>query len=297
MRASTLGHRGSRRRLRPRLAAVLVPALVLVAPSTASAEFAAASGPSDEGAPGVYTEINRDELIFDRGHKAELAYRVRDDEAVDVTVKLINAKNGQAVDRWRDTVRDGDVRTVDWRGITGGDLKGENRYAFRVTARNQSGAVTQSADSDDTRRDSFKFFHNRFPIRGGHDYGSTGSRFGAPRSGHTHQGQDVFASCGTRLSAARGGRVQYSGYQSSAGNYVVLDGKHSNKDYVYMHLQRNSTRTGERVRTGESIGTVGETGNASGCHLHFEIWTKPGWYEGGHAIDPLPDLRHWDRYS
>ncbi len=297
MRSSTPVHRAARRHIRPRLAAVLVPALVLVAPSAASAEFKAASGPSDEGAPEVYTEMNRSELIFDRGHTAELAYRVQDDEAVDVTVKLIKANNGQAVDTWRDTVRDGDVRTVDWRGVTDGDLKGENRYAFRVTARDQSGAVTQSADADDTRRDSFKFFHNRFPVRGRHDYGGSQSVFGAPRSGHSHQGHDVFASCGTPMASARGGRVQYSGYHSAAGNYVVIDSKRGNKDYVYMHLKRSTTRTGERVRTGERIGTVGETGNASGCHLHFEIWTKPGWYEGGHAIDPLPDLRHWDRYS
>jgi murein DD-endopeptidase MepM/ murein hydrolase activator NlpD len=77
----------------------------------------------------------------------------------------------------------------------------------------------------------------------------------------------------------------------------VIDGKQTERDYVYMHLNRNETRTGERVRTGEPIGTVGDTGNAQGCHLHFELWTKPGWYEGGHAVDPLPDLKAWDRYS
>jgi murein DD-endopeptidase MepM/ murein hydrolase activator NlpD len=42
---------------------------------------------------------------------------------------------------------------------------------------------------------------------------------------------------------------------------------------------------------------VGETGRASGCHLHFELWTAPGWYKGGRAVDPLPTLRRWDSYE
>ena len=65
-----------------------------------------------------------------------------------------------------------------------------------------------------------------------------------------------------------------------------------------MHLsERPLFRTGQTVETGEQIGTVGETGNAQGCHLHFELWTAPGWYEGGSAFDPLPSLRAWDRES
>jgi murein DD-endopeptidase MepM/ murein hydrolase activator NlpD len=55
--------------------------------------------------------------------------------------------------------------------------------------------------------------------------------------------------------------------------------------------------TGDPVRTGQPIGIVGDTGNASACHLHFEIWTAPGWYEGGSPIDPYPYLKKWDAYS
>jgi murein DD-endopeptidase MepM/ murein hydrolase activator NlpD len=36
---------------------------------------------------------------------------------------------------------------------------------------------------------------------------------------------------------------------------------------------------------------VGQTGRASTCHLHFELWTAPGWYEGGEAVDPEQLLR------
>ena len=49
--------------------------------------------------------------------------------------------------------------------------------------------------------------------------------------------------------------------------------------------------------TGDPIGEVGRTGDASACHLHFEMWGAPGWYTGGAPFDPLPALRAWDAYS
>ena len=97
------------------------------------------------------------------------------------------------------------------------------------------------------------------------------------------------AACGLPLVAARGGQVQYSGFEGAAGNYVVIDGKGTSYDMAYMHLAKPSPlQTGDTVRTGQPIGIVGDTGDATACHLHFEIWTAPGWYEGGSPIDPLP---------
>jgi murein DD-endopeptidase MepM/ murein hydrolase activator NlpD len=109
----------------------------------------------------------------------------------------------------------------------------------------------------------------------------------------------VSAACGTKLVAARGGRVQYRGYQASgAGNYIVIDGYKTQYDFVYMHLMKPALATkGQNVTTGQMIGKVGTTGSSSGCHLHFEMWVAPGWYEGGHPIDPLPTLRQWDKFS
>lgn len=131
-----------------------------------------------------------------------------------------------------------------------------------------------------------------FPVRGPHRYGDG---FGARRSGHSHRGQDVFADCGTPAVAAQGGRVRYAGYHAAAGHYVVVTGEASGEDYVYMHLGRRSELgAGETVETGQLLGSVGASGNARGCHLHFELWTQPGWYEGGEPYDPLPALRSWD---
>ncbi len=135
-----------------------------------------------------------------------------------------------------------------------------------------------------------------FPVAGLHDYGGDGALFGRPRSGHSHQGQDIFARCGTPLLAARAGRVRYAGYQAAAGNYIVIDGASPDIDYAYMHLRNAALfRTGAAVVTGARIGDVGESGNARGCHLHFEMWSAPGWYAGGRPFDPLPQLRAWDR--
>jgi murein DD-endopeptidase MepM/ murein hydrolase activator NlpD len=130
-----------------------------------------------------------------------------------------------------------------------------------------------------------------FPVQGPHTYGDG---FGAPRSGHTHQGQDVLAACGTPLVSVMTGTVQYAGYQSAAGNYIVIDNNGTLDDFVYMHLATPAyLTTGGAVSAGQQIGVVGQTGYATGCHLHFEYW-QGDWYGGGHPIDPLPFLEAWD---
>lgn len=145
---------------------------------------------------------------------------------------------------------------------------------------------------------SFSLRNSIFPVRGPHNYGGSSAAFGAPRSGHSHQGQDVFASCGTKMVAPEAGIVQAKSFQSSAGHYVVIRLSAGGRDAVFMHLQKASWVTpGTKVFPGQQIGKVGESGNAQGCHLHFELWTAPGWYTGGAPYDPLPTLRAWDSRS
>jgi murein DD-endopeptidase MepM/ murein hydrolase activator NlpD len=129
-----------------------------------------------------------------------------------------------------------------------------------------------------------------FPVQGKHDFGTETNRFGG---GRDHQGQDVFAKCGTPLVAALAGVVTFKRFQSRAGHYVVIQAD-DGTGQAYMHLQSPAVvDKGDRVEAGQRIGLVGDTGRATGCHLHFELWTAPGWYEGGSPIDPLPALQRW----
>ena len=130
-----------------------------------------------------------------------------------------------------------------------------------------------------------------FPISGSHSFGTRTNRFGGGRG---HQGQDIFATCGTPIVAAIGGEVTLATYQSRAGHYAVVTADDGTSQ-AYMHMLRKpSVKAGQRVEAGASLGSVGESGSAQGCHLHFELWTAPGWYQGGQPIDPLPSLKQWE---
>jgi murein DD-endopeptidase MepM/ murein hydrolase activator NlpD len=136
------------------------------------------------------------------------------------------------------------------------------------------------------------FYGHRFPLNGAFTYGDP---FGVDRPGHIHQGQDLLAPQGTPIVAPRGGTVTQVAYQAGgAGYYVVLSGAGEQLDYVFMHLATGTTRVriGQTVRTGQRLGDVGSTGDASGPHLHFEVWQGP-WQAGGRAADPLPYLKSW----
>jgi murein DD-endopeptidase MepM/ murein hydrolase activator NlpD len=244
------------------------------------------------GAPSLETGTSRTKVFYGARNAVTFSYRVRDPAGV--VVELVRASDGAVVKSWdQGQVPAGEERVITWNAKSA-----PGRYSFRLTAQGPSGDVAQSAETDAAGRDAFDLYDHVFPVRGKHDYGGAGAEFGAGRGGRSHQGQDVFARCGTRMVAARGGKVQYSGYHGAAGNYIVIDGAGTSTDYAYMHLtERSPFREGDRVYTGQQIGTVGESGNAHGCHLHFELWSAPGWYQGGHAFDPLPSLQSWDGWS
>ena len=136
----------------------------------------------------------------------------------------------------------------------------------------------------------------RFPVAGPFDLGGAGSRFGAGRTGHIHEGHDISAAAGTPVVAPYAGRISATSYQArGAGEYVVLDAV-DGRDYFFAHCLRNSTvvAEGAAVVAGQTLCQVGATGATSGHpHLHFEIW-EVGWrVKGGVPVDPLPELLAW----
>jgi murein DD-endopeptidase MepM/ murein hydrolase activator NlpD len=233
-------------------------------------------------------------VLFDGTTKATLDLYGGTAADSGVSIDLLHQPDGAVVAHWDvGAIPAGTVQSIVWDATVAGKPAPEGRYEFHVV-QGQSGNAVRAAAAPPAAA-SFLYLGHMFPVRGAHTYGDG---FGVPRSGHTHQGVDVMANCGVPLVAARGGVVKYSGTHAAAGNYLVIDGAQTGIDNAYMHLREPSPlKKGDTVLTGQTIGYVGRTGDATACHLHFEEWSAPGWYTGGHAFDPLPDLKTWDAVS
>ena len=85
-----------------------------------------------------------------------------------------------------------------------------------------------------------------------------------------HEGIDYAAPTGTRVRAVGDGVVEYAGPKGGYGNVVILR-HHGQYATVYAHLSRVAVRKGARVAQNDTIGAVGQTGWATGPHLHYEF--------------------------
>ena len=120
--------------------------------------------------------------------------------------------------------------------------------------------------------------------------------WGAARSGHRHQGNDLMAPKMTEVYAAADGVVKWIRDRGSAGRYIVIDHGEGWETW-YMHLNNDHPGTddgaapmdlgvaveeGDEVEAGDLIGWVGDSGNAEGSssHTHFEL------HRNGSPIDP-----------
>lgn len=123
-----------------------------------------------------------------------------------------------------------------------------------------------------------------FPVDVQHDR-AVQSFFGVARDAgrRKHEGIDVFAPRGTPVLSATPGRVTRVGETPRGGKQVWV--RHDGRSFYYAHLDSIAVTSGETVAPGQTLGTVGNTGNARTTppHLHFGVYKR-----GRGAIDPLP---------
>ncbi|WPL15871.1 Murein hydrolase activator NlpD precursor [Thiorhodovibrio winogradskyi] len=170
---------------------------------------------------------------------------------------------------------------------------GNKHYAaVRYTT---SKGVTDYYSADGKPIDKGKNSFLRTPL----DYTRVSSKFSMNRLHpilrrvRPHPGVDLAAPAGRRILAAADGRVHFRGRKSGYGNIVIL--RHGSRyETRYAHLMRFATgiANGSEVKRGQTIGYVGQTGLATGPHLHYEI------HINGRPVDPLtaklPFLNEFD---
>ena len=128
-----------------------------------------------------------------------------------------------------------------------------------------------------------------FPVTG-HDSRQISSYFGVPRDAgrRRHEGIDIFAPRGTPAIAASDGYISGVGTNNLGGNIVYVSDTRRNQTLYYAHLDSQTVRQGQKVSVGDTVGFIGNTGNArtTSPHLHFGIYS----FNAG-AVDPLPFVR------
>lgn len=109
-----------------------------------------------------------------------------------------------------------------------------------------------------------------------------------------HYGDDVSAQCGTPIVAASEGVVKYAGKENNGGNLILISHPKDKVDTAYVHVQDGyPVKQGDTVKAGQHIADVGQTGLASGCHLHFEV-RDPGsgnWADFDATVNPTDYLK------
>lgn len=108
------------------------------------------------------------------------------------------------------------------------------------------------------------------------------------RHGH-HKGLDIAGELKTPVHTVDKGVVTKSYYSGSYGHVVFI--KHDNNlETVYAHLNKRNVKEGQVVKQGDIIGLMGNTGDSSGVHLHFEVHKEKWTYGKENALDPVAAL-------
>lgn len=282
-------------RARAALAAVVGSAAAALAVLAAGATVVSGAAPTGGTARGAASVPSftldaqvRPRRAYVAGRPVSVTLSIAAAGPLDLQLDVVREATGRPVRRLAlPAIVPGTAHVVEWDGLSGGgDVAPNGSYRMRVAA----------ADGTARNAGRVELRSHIYPIRGRHAVRGPAGAFGVGRNGgRTHEGFDVNAACATPLVAARGGIVRRADHDPVLyGNIVIVRGEHTQRDYWYSHLLRApQLRVGERVRTGQRIGSIGATGNARtiGCQLHFEIRSR------GRPIDPEPELRAWDGWS
>jgi murein DD-endopeptidase MepM/ murein hydrolase activator NlpD len=268
-----------------------VPALIalLAAMALAFTSLTATASADGVGFELKDARVTPGQAFFGGKEQPEVKFRFDARRPVSLKILVVKAKSGRTVARLREPQAQPGKRVVQsWNGLTeSGDAAGDGRYEFRIGPVGKGPARFAGG---------FRLRGHAFPVDGPHGTRGAIGEFGADRNGgRTHEGFDITADCGTPLVAARGGKVARVGYDPELyGYFVLINGTKTNESYFYSHLiEASPFGRGDRIRTRDLLGRVGQTGNAAStpCHLHFELRVN------GNPVNPKPHLRRWDRYS
>ena len=114
-----------------------------------------------------------------------------------------------------------------------------------------------------------------------------GAGWGADRGSRSHKGVDLGGKRGTPIFAVEAGRINRTKRQSNGALQIVLRGK-SGSMFYYGHMAKVLIKGGQRVKKGQVIGKMGDSGSRGQVHLHFEYW-KSG--RESDAINPMKFLK------
>jgi len=118
-----------------------------------------------------------------------------------------------------------------------------------------------------------------WPVVGGNNYISQYYHYG-------HWAIDIAADYGTTVVAAASGTVIFAGWKSNGGGWQVWISHGGDLYTTYNHMSAITVGAGQSVSRGQQVGRIGQSGDATGPHLHFEVWSGPVW-NGGQRMNPL----------
>ena len=153
------------------------------------------------------------------------------------------------------------------------------KIIVKGTKQKGSSGGVNSGLSSNTKVEGYWLWPTRTPYYISSPYGY--------RWGTLHDGMDIAgAGYGSPIYASNNGIVVASSYKYDNGEYIVIN--HNNGYYtMYAHLAERYVSVGQEVSMGDTIGSMGRTGAATGVHLHFGLWKKFPYSKGSSSLNPM----------